>query len=128
MKIQEERYQAVAKYLPYSPYKLRPIADVIRGKNAKDAINWLKIYHNKRTVPVEKALMSALANAIDRKCPGTESEMIVSEIKIDQGPVRKYFKPGAQGRSTVLRRRFSHITVVVELKAKNKGSLYGSKG
>jgi large subunit ribosomal protein L22 len=109
-------YKAIAKNISYSPYKLRPIADVIRGKSAEYALNWLDIYRNKRSIPVKKVLESALANAVYQGTKHTYKDIIVSEIKVDQGLIRRYFEPGAQGKAIILRKRYCHITVVVSLK------------
>lgn len=105
-------YKAIAKFVAYSPYKLRPIVDVIRGKKVKDALSWLEIYKNKRTLPVHKVVSSAIANA--NNLSGKDLNLEISKVFIDNGPVRKYFKPGSRGRGQVLRRRFSHITVYVK--------------
>jgi large subunit ribosomal protein L22 len=120
-------YKAIAKNIPYSPYKLRPIANVIRNKSVSYALAWLEnVYRNKKAISIKKALESALSNAlqankIDTKLRSGDfvENMIVSEIKIDQGLIRKYFKPGAQGRSTILRRRFCHISIAVSMKVQS---------
>jgi large subunit ribosomal protein L22 len=139
-------YRAVAKNIPYSPYKLRPIANVIRNKSVSYALAWLEnIYRNKKVVSIKKTLESALSNALlaNKIDTGLRSgefveNMVISEIKIDQGLIRKYFKPGAQGRSTILRRRFCHISIALSSKVDNKkaknnkdnkeGVLSGTKG
>lgn len=113
------QFTAKTKYVWYSPYKLRPIADVIRGKNATDALRWLNMYRTKRAIPVEKTLASAVANAKD-KSQIVPEDLIVKEIRIDQGPIRRYFKPGAMGRAAPQRSRQSHITIIVESKPKKK--------
>lgn len=113
------RFLAKTKYVWYSPYKLRPLADVIRGKAALDALNWLSLYGTKRSVQIKKTLVSAMANAQDRQNL-KPTDLVVSEIRIDQGPMRKYPKPGAMGRAMMQRRRQCHITVVVESKEKKK--------
>lgn len=107
------------KYVWYSPYKLRPLADVIRGKNAVDALNWLTIYKSQRTVALKKTLESAVANAKDRQ--GIDKQdLVVSKVCIDQGPIRKYFKPGAMGRASIQRSRACHITVEVSVAGSKK--------
>lgn len=109
-------FVAIAKFLKYSPYKLRPLADVVRGKDLIYALGWLNTYRNKRVEPVKKVIESAMANAKDRA--GLEkSDLYISEIRIDEGPIFKYFKPGAMGRANVQRRRFCHISVKVSKKA-----------
>lgn len=114
------RFSAKTKYVWCSPYKLRPLADVIRGKAAVEALNWLSLYGTQRSVPLSKTLASAVANAHDVQNVAAH-ELVVSEVRVDQGPVRRYFKPGAQGRASNQRKRQCHILVVVEPK-KSKGS------
>ena len=106
-------YKAVARFVRYSPYKLRPIADVIRGKNVPAALSWLTVHLNKRVVPVKKTLESAIANA--KQLDNCEPiDLIVREICVDEGPSFRYFKAGAMGRAQTQRRRMSHIRVVLE--------------
>ena len=107
--------QAISKYIRISPYKLRPYADVIRGNTVGKAYAWLKTAANRRTGPLLKAVMSAAANAKNR---GGEAviidELRIREVRVDQGPIIRYFKPGAMGRGVIQRKRLSHIKVVVE--------------
>lgn len=110
---QKNKYVAHARYVHYSPYKLRPFADVIRGKNVVYALNWLTTYASQRVKPVRKVLESAVANAKHLNNVSAE-QLIVKEVRVDQGPVFRYFKPGAMGRANVLRRRFSHISIILE--------------
>jgi large subunit ribosomal protein L22 len=122
-------YKAIAKYIPYSPYKLRPLADVVRNKSVEYALQWLYTYRNQRTVPLKKIIESALANARNLQCVADAKDLMIQEIKVDQGPIRKYFKPGAQGRATFLRRRFCHIQVILMDKNNmNKEVVRGTKG
>ena len=105
-------YNATARYIRVSPYKLRPVVDVIRGKNVDYALNWLSVQALKKVVPLKKVLESAIANAKDRSDIDL-SDLRIKEIKVDQGPVFKYFKPGAMGRANVQRKRQSHISVTL---------------
>lgn len=107
------QFKAIAKYIKRSPFKLRPLADVVRGKSARYALDWLSVYPAKKAGAVRKVIQSAVANAKDREKIEVE-QLRVSELKIDQGPAYKYFKPAAMGRSKVLKRRTSHISVTVE--------------
>lgn len=102
-----------AKYVRFSPYKLRALADVIRGKGAAFAIQWLSNYPVKRSIPLKKAVESAIANA-KQGGGGQASDLVIKEIKIDEGPIVRYYKPGAMGRSNVYRKRLSHISVVLK--------------
>lgn len=119
--------KAVARGIPYSPYKLRPIADVIRNKSIKYALNWLNVYKNRKSEPIKKAVESALANAKFAGCDLSEGEIYINEIRVDQGIIRKYFIPGAQGRVSFQRRRFCHISVKVGFKKAKVSSNVSSK-
>jgi large subunit ribosomal protein L22 len=102
-------FSAKALYIPISPYKLRPLADVVRGKGVEQALSWLRTCALKKAVPVRKVIESAVANAQQK---GVEPSMLViHKLYIDQGPIRKYFKPGAMGRANIQRSRKSHINV-----------------
>lgn len=107
------QFVAKAKYVHYSPYKLRPLVDVIRGKNARFALDWLATYPTKRAQSVEKVLKSAVANAKNLQNLNAQ-ELIIKDFRVDQGPIFKYFKPGAMGRANIQRKRFSHLSVIVE--------------
>ena len=111
------QFVAKARYTWYSPYKLRPLADVIRGKNALYAISWLATYKTKRAVPLKKLIESAIANARHLKNIDAQN-LMVKDIRIDQGPIHRYFKPGAMGRAMVQRKRLCHISVTLEPKTK----------
>ncbi len=112
---ERSQFGAVAKFVRYSPYKLRPIADVVRGKDVRYALNWLMTYKTQRVEPVMKTLKSAIANAKNLQDIEPDA-LIVQEIRIDQGPIRKYFKPGAQGRAKPQRKRLCHITITLQKK------------
>jgi large subunit ribosomal protein L22 len=114
----QEQFRAHAKYIRYSPYKLRPIADVIRNKSVVYALNWLNTYRTQRATPIKKALESAVANA--RQSKSDVSALTIKEIRIDQGPIQKYFKPGAMGRAMVQRKRMSHISIILQNNVQNK--------
>src|SRR5579885_2421598 len=104
------RFVAKAKYIRLSPYKLRPIADVIRGKNVQFALNWLATCALKKAEPIQKIVQSAAANA-KQQGKVEADQLIIKEIKIDQGPIFRYFKPGAMGRANIQRKRLSHMNV-----------------
>lgn len=107
-------FKASAKYVKRSPFKLRPIADVIRGKNAAYALDWLQVYGVAKSLPIKKLLDSAIANARNLQGEISASDLMISEIRIDQGPAYRYFKPSAMGRSSVNRKRLSHLTIVLK--------------
>ena len=109
------KYKAIAKKIRFSPYKLRPIVDVVRGKNAQTALNWLSTYKEsgKRVLPILKVIESAAANAKSLDNHQLE-DLYIQEIRVDEGPTHRYFKPGAMGRAQVQRRRTCQIQVIVE--------------
>lgn len=108
---------AKSRYVRVSPFKLRPIADVIRGKSVDSAVAWLKTAPSRRVEPILKALNSACANAVEKAQDSKiKHGLCIKEIRIDQGPTIKYMKPGAQGRASILRKRLSHIEIIVGIK------------
>ncbi|MGB8367257.1 MAG: 50S ribosomal protein L22 [Candidatus Babeliales bacterium] len=107
------QFVAKTRYIRFSPYKLRPLVKMIRGKNARYALHWLATTSLKRTLPLQKMLKSAVANAKHLKNVEPVN-LIIKDIRIDQGPSYRYFKPGAMGRSRILRKRLSHASVVLE--------------
>jgi large subunit ribosomal protein L22 len=107
--------KAISKYIRISPYKLRPYADVIRGNSVDKAYAWLKTCAVRRAEPLLKALASAYANArVKDSTIDSMATLMVREVRIDQGPIVKYFKPAAMGRAAPQRKRMSHITVIVD--------------
>ena len=113
------QFKAKAKDVPFSPYKLRVYADVIRGKDADYALHWLKTQSVRRAVPLQKAIESAVANAHNLQAL-SKKELKIVEIRIDQGRIVHYFKPGAMGRANPQRKRFSHISVIVGTKQQKR--------
>lgn len=110
-----EQFIAKARYVNYSPYKLRPIANIVRGKDVVYALNWLTTYRTQRAEPIRKLLESAVANAKNKS--SVEGSLLkVKEIRVDGGPIHRYFKPGAQGRANIQRRRLCHMKIVLEVK------------
>jgi large subunit ribosomal protein L22 len=110
------QFTAKARYIRFSPYKLRPIVDVVRGKDAQYALNWLSTHAVKRTEPITKMISSAVANAQHSAVDVQAHDLIIKDIRVDQGPILRYFKPGAMGRANIQRRRFSHMSIVLQSK------------
>ncbi len=109
------QFTAKARFIWYSPYKLRPIAAVIRGQDVTYALNWMSIYRNQRVAPLQKVVESAVANALNKG--NVERNLLkIKEIRVDEGPTRRYFKPGAMGRAMPQKKRLSHISVILEKK------------
>ncbi len=105
--------KAIARYLRISPFKARQVADLVRGKNVKEAVGILK-YANKRSAPlINKVLKSAVANA-EHNYDMDSDDLYVSAIFVDEGPTMKRMHPRAYGRADVRRHRTSHVTVVLK--------------
>ncbi|MFZ3129989.1 MAG: 50S ribosomal protein L22 [Desulfosporosinus sp.] len=104
--------KAVAKYVRISPRKVRQVVNLIRGKKISDAFAILQFTPNGSTDDVAKVLKSAVANA-GHNYDLHVDDLIITEICVDQGPTLKRIKPRAMGRADQIRKRTSHITVVV---------------
>ncbi len=105
--------RAVARYVRISPRKARRVVDLIRGLPAGEALALLRFAPQAASEPVGKVLASAVANAEHNERLETDT-LFVSQAYVDEGPTLKRFRPRAQGRAYRIRKRTSHITVVVE--------------
>jgi len=106
-------YEAVHRYARISPRKVRPLADMIRGKFADDALNVLRYQPNRGARMLEKVLKSALANAEDRRAQNLE-HLMVTEVRVDQGPMFRRLRPRARGMAMVIKKRMSHIYIALD--------------
>ena len=105
--------RAEARYIRVSAQKARLVVDLIRGRNAGEAINILRAT-NKRIAPtVEKVLRSAIANAENKSNDVDVDKLIVTEAYVNEGPRQKRVRPAPQGRAYRYQRRSSHIVVKV---------------
>lgn len=104
--------KAIAKYIHISPRKARQVIDLIRGKNVAEAFAILKFTPHKATESISKVLKSAVANA-EHNYEMNADKLFVEEAYVDGGPTLRRVSPRAQGRADVIRKRTSHITVVV---------------
>ena len=107
--------KATLRYARITPRKARRVVDLIRGKKAGDALMALRFMPYRGSLFVEKILKSAMANAEQKKVMNPD-DMIVSEAFVDQGPVMKRMEPRSMGRANVIRKRSSHITLVLSEK------------
>ena len=104
--------KAIAKYVRTSPRKAGQICSLVRGKNVDEALAILKYMPQKSAGIIAKVVKSAAANAENNMNMDTK-KLYVSEVYANQGPTLKRFMPRAQGRATGIRKRTSHIGVVV---------------
>jgi len=105
---------------PTSPRKMRLIADLIRGMGVERALSELKLNPKEASGRMEKLLLSALANW-ESKNEGRkmdESNLYISEVKVDSGRMLKRIQPAPQGRAHRIRKRSNHVTIVVDSREK----------
>jgi large subunit ribosomal protein L22 len=107
--------RAVAKFIKISPFKARQVMDEVRGRRVEDALNMLKFTPKKAARIIYKVVSSAAANA-EKNQHLDRANLFVSEAFVDEGPTLKRIRPRAQGRASKIRKRTSHITVVVSEK------------
>jgi large subunit ribosomal protein L22 len=105
--------KAVAKYVRMSPIKLKPVADLVRGKDLTEALTILKFTPGKGSVLVEKVVKSAAANAENNHEMNVD-KLYVAEVYAHQGPTMKRWRAGAQGRAFIILKRSSHIGVTLK--------------
>lgn len=98
--------------LRIAPRKVRLVADLVRGKKAEDAVVELRMQSKKAAEPVRKLIESAMANA-EHNNKLNPSELVISEIFVNDAITMKRYMPRAFGRASELRKRGSHITVSV---------------
>lgn len=105
--------KAVAKYIRISPQKARLVVDLIRGKKVAEAEKILSFTRKYGAMLVGKVLKSAMANA-KQNANIDENILFVKEVFVDQGPSLKRWRARAQGRAAAIKKRMSHITVVLD--------------
>ena len=108
----EVQVRATAKFVRISPRKVRLVADQVRGKHIDDARSLLAFSPRSAAVEVSKVIESAAANA-EANHDLIGDEMIVREIRVDEGPTIKRFRPRAMGRATPINKRTCHISVAL---------------
>jgi large subunit ribosomal protein L22 len=105
--------RAVAKYVRISPRKARLIMDEIRGKKVEEALKLLSFSPNKGAFLLRKLINSAVANA-EANSEIDVDNLFIKRLYADEGPTLKRFRPRAMGRATRIRKRTSHLTVVLD--------------
>ncbi len=117
---EEMKARAIAKFVRMSPRKVRLVVDQIRGQSVNQAYALLQFSKKAAAEPVGKTLRSAVANAQYRAQEEGDvldvDELFVREAYVDEGPTMRRWRAAAMGRAAPIRRRTSHITVVVEMK------------
>ena len=103
---------ASLNYLRMSPQKVRLVVDLIRGRAVEEALNILTFSPKAAARPLGKLLKSAVANA-DQKGGFDLDKLVVKTATVDEGPTWRRWLPRAQGRATRIRKRTSHVTIVL---------------
>ena len=106
-------YSATYRFARMSARKVRPLADLIRGKHADEALDLLRYQPQRGARLLEKVLRSALGNAEDRRAPALR-DLVVVDARVDEGPMFKRIRPRARGMAFMIKKRMSHIRVSVD--------------
>ena len=107
--------RAIARYVRVSPRKARLVMDQIRGKRVEEALNMLTFAPQKAARIFKKVVQSAVANA-EQNANVDVDNLYIKRIYADEGPTLKRFRPRALGRATRIRKRTSHLTVILDEK------------
>lgn len=105
--------RAILRYARITPRKARRVVDLIRGKRASDALISLRHMPYRAAVHIAKLLKSAIANAEQKDANVDIDKLRIKGIYVDQGPVMKRMDTRAMGRANIIKKRTSHITIVL---------------
>jgi len=112
LEVKKPEAKAIARSIRMSPHKVRRVADQIRGKSYEEALMILQFMPYKACNPILKLLYSAAANA-KNNLKFSKSNLIISDIQVNQGPVMKRFQPRAQGRGYPILKPSCHISIIL---------------
>ncbi len=104
--------QAKLRFLPLSAQKVRLVVDLVRGKDAVEALEMLRFVQKRAALPVRKLLASAVSNA-EENLGISRDDLFVATIFADEAPTRRWRRFGARGRFKPILRRTSHVTVIL---------------
>ena len=115
---------AIQRTTRQSPYKMRLVIDQIRGKDVNEALGLLRFSKKHAAKQIEKVLNSAVANAEFKSREGNESidvdMLYIKHAIVNEGPALRRFMPAAQGRATPIRKRTSHVEIVLDAREEKK--------
>jgi large subunit ribosomal protein L22 len=106
-------YTASHRFARIAASKVRPFADLIRGRRAGEAVNLLRYEPNRGARMLEKVLKSAMANAEEQGARNVE-RMVIIDARANNGPMFKRIMPRARGTAYMIRRRFAHISIEID--------------
>ncbi len=107
------RVRAIAKYIRVSPRKIRLLMREIRGKRVEEALNLVSFAPQRGAPVLRKLINSAVANASQHPDVDVDN-LFIKHIFADEGPTLRRFRPRAMGRATRIRRRTSHLTIILD--------------
>ena len=103
------------KFIRQSPYKIRYVLKTIKGLKVDDAINKLSLTNNKASIYIKEVLRASVSNMMSKN-ENSNDDLFVKTAYVDEGPVMKRFRPAAMGRATGIRKRTSHLTIIISNK------------
>lgn len=121
-----KEYTAKHRYADVTARKIRPFADLIRGRHVDEAIELLKYEPNRGAMLVRKVLLSAIGNAKDKGIDDTD-DLVVTTACIDDGPMFKRMRPKSRGSANMILRRMAHIRIGVALPAEEDAGVEQAK-
>lgn len=111
--LKNKHKSAILRYLRVAPRKVRAVADTIRGRKVDQALAILDFTNRAAAGPLAKMLRAAVANAATSEDIDVDT-LVVKEIRVDQGPTLKRYMPRAMGRATLVQKKTSHVSFLLE--------------
>ena len=110
--------EAIARkrFIRQSPYKIRYVLKTVKGLKVDDAINKLSLMNKKASVYIEEVLKASISNMANKDNSQNLDSLFIKKAYVDEGPVMKRFRPAAMGRATAIRKRTSHLTIIISNK------------
>ena len=110
--------EAIARkrFIRQSPYKIRYVLKTIKGLKVEDAINKLSLMNKKASIYIQEVLKASISNMMDKNSNENSDNLFIKTAYVDEGPVMKRFRPAAMGRATSIRKRTSHLTIIISNK------------
>ncbi len=107
--------RAISRFIRISPRKLRLVIDPLRKKSVQDALNILNFCKKRGAKFVEKTLMSAVNNTVQKGTVDLD-KLFIKKIIVDPGPIMKRYRAASMGRGTMIRKRTSHLRVELDVR------------
>ena len=110
--------EAIARkrFIRQSPYKIRYVLRTVKGLTVDKAINKLALTNKKASSYIVEVLKTSVSNIMNKDGNINTDELFIKTAYVDEGPVMKRFRPAAMGRATAIRKRTSHLTIIISNK------------